>query len=129
MMLSAYYTSEMKLPLLYTARLWGSPAISIRHVDAQTNIGLHAPYWRLLAEQAAKSLARVIGQSTETKLIEGVWTLRAKGQARAVLTHPLWALHHPHLRYLATRLRGETTHCTLFDALHRPGWCVSQMGS
>jgi hypothetical protein len=101
-------------------------------VDVQASIDLQTPYWQPLAEQAASSLARVAGLSAEIERIEGSWILRVKGQVRAVLTHPLWAPHHPHLGRLAARLRVETTvlpRCTLFDALHRPGWCVSQLES
>jgi DEAD/DEAH box helicase domain-containing protein len=106
--------------------------LALLAADAQANVDLHTPYWQPLAERAASSLARVVGQGAETELIEGIWTLHVKGQVRAVLTHPLWSPHHPHLRRLASRLRIETTalpRCTLFDALHRPGWCVSQLGS
>jgi hypothetical protein len=101
-------------------------------VDAQANVDLHIPYWQPLAEQAARSLARVVGQRVEIEQLEGIWTLRDKGRVRAVLTHPLWSHQHLHLRRLAARLQVETTVlpcCTLFDALHRPGWCVSQLGS
>ena len=85
-----------------------------------------------IAKQVAVSLTRVVEQSAELEQIEGLWTLHVKGQVRAVLTHPLWAPYHPHLRRLAARLRIEITalpRCTLFVALHRPGWCVSQLGS
>jgi DEAD/DEAH box helicase domain-containing protein len=101
-------------------------------VDAQVHVDLHAPYWQPLAEQAARSLERVVGQSAALEQIEGSWILHVKGQVRAVLTHPLWSPQHPHLTRLVARLGVAETalpHCTLFDVLHRPGWCVSQLGS
>ena len=72
-------------------------------VDAQVQVDLHAPYWQPLAEQAARSLERVVGQSATIEQIEGSWILHARGQVRAVLTHPLWSPHHPHLTHLAAR--------------------------
>jgi hypothetical protein len=64
--------------------------------------------------------------------MEGSWVLHVKGQVRAVLMHPLWSPQHPHLTRLAAHLGVAPTvlpRCTLFDVLHRPGWCVSQLGS
>ena len=101
-------------------------------VDAQVQVDLHTPYWQPLAEQAARSLERVVGQNATLEQIEGSWILHVKGQIRAVLTHPLWSSQHPHLTRLAARLGVAAItlpRCTLFDALHRPGWCVSQLGS
>ena len=97
---------------------------------AETSVDLNAPHWELLAEKVANSLARVLNPA-EAIRIEGHWVIRTKRRLRAVLTHPLWALSHPHLMQLAAQLGVETTAlpcCTLFDALRRPGWCLSQQG-
>lgn len=92
-----------------------------------------AGYCRYLAERLSEALLQpLVGQRVEREQLEGIWTLRDKGRVRAVLTHPLWSHQHLHLRRLAARLQVETTVlpcCTLFDALHRPGWCVGQLGS
>ncbi len=48
-----------------------------------------------------------------------------------VLTHPLWSPQHPLLTRLARVLGNDPNalqRCTVFDALRRPGWYLSQQG-
>ena len=58
--------------------------------NANASVDLHAPYWRVLAEKAAKSLARIFAAPSPI-FMEGLWTIQVKGRPRAVLTHPLWS--------------------------------------
>jgi hypothetical protein len=101
-------------------------------MDGQAQIDLRAAYWELPVQRAVMSLTRVIGQQTDIKIIEDQHVLYVDSQVQAVLTHPLWSLQHPQLLGLASHLQCEASIlpcCTLFDALRRPGWCVSQLRS
>lgn len=104
--------------------------LALLAADAGARVDLNALHWRLLAEKVARSLARVFG-AAEAVQLEGHWVIRTRRRLCAVLTHPLWTPSHPDLIALAKRLGVERTAlpcCTLFDALRRPGWYLSQQG-
>jgi hypothetical protein len=104
--------------------------IALLALDATASVDLHAPHWSALTEKAAKSLARAFG-ATEPVFTEGLWTIHTKTGLPVVLTHPLWSPQHPLIIRLAGVLGADPNalqRCTLFDALRRPGWCLSQQG-
>jgi hypothetical protein len=96
-------------------------------VSKDAEVDLHREYWRSVAEKAARNLARVFGQA-EAIFMEGVWVIVAKQSICAVIIHPLWRHDHPDLKTLKNGVgRFDLPTCTIFDALRRPGWCLSTL--
>jgi DEAD/DEAH box helicase domain-containing protein len=93
-------------------------------------VSLRQRHWDGVAEKAAKALARGIPNTT-VRVNDGFQLVWKDRRLVACLIHPLWGFDHPELMSLASALgiaADELPVCTVFDALRRPGWFLSNSG-
>lgn len=95
-----------------------------------SSINLKQPHWHGMGAKASRALARGI-PSAKVQEYGGFETVWKDRRLVACLVHPLWAIDHPELLELANTLgmaAPDIPVCSVFDAIRRPGWFLSNSG-
>lgn len=93
--------------------------------EAWTDISLASKAWLELTEKIAQNLCKNMSEIEIIPQTSGKFheiSDRESQQSQAVMVHPLWTAQHP---CLANHASPELI--TVFDALRRPGWCISRI--
>lgn len=91
------------------------------------SLSLEQRHWDGISAKAAKALARGI-PGAKVQVRNGNQLVWKGDRPVACLVHPLWSIDHPGLLDLAASLgiaQDTLPICTVFDALRRPGWFLS----
>ncbi len=94
------------------------------------SISLNQCHWDGIGAKAARALARGI-PGAKVQVRNGYELVWKNDRPVACLVHPLWGIDHPGFLSLATTLgiaANELPVCTVFDAIRRPGWFLSNSG-
>lgn len=99
--------------------------------DERHPVDLTAEYWSGIPEKAARIFVNAV-DGLEAQTIDSLTCLFRGKELFCVFTHPLWRTDHPSLINLATTLTLTSEalglrQCNLFDALRRPGWCLTRL--
>ncbi len=94
-------------------------------------VGLENGYWQGIPSLLARTFSNSM-PGLEERQIAGLTCLFKGRELFCLFTHPLWRYDHPLLLEVAEETgldisRLQKRQCNFFDALRRPGWCLTRL--